>query len=117
MICLTIKPEPAELIADGIKRVENRTWGDRLPAGLLSQPIGIHHGGKHGAIIATARVVAIVTPEEAIAMLPDQEEYIHGPLCWILSDAQRIDPIPCKGNIGLWEYKGQGPTQRQRELF
>ncbi len=30
-------------------------------------------------IIATAGVVAIVTPEEALAMMPDQEEYIHGP--------------------------------------
>ena len=106
MYCLTLHPEFAEMIASGEKIVENRSWGLNADGSWrkgLDEPIGIHRGGKDGAIIATAVVDAILTPREALKRFPEQEEHIGGPLCWILTRVRRIEPIPCKGTQGLWK--------------
>lgn len=29
-------------------------------------------------------------------------QYVAGEWCWILSDPQPIEPIPCKGKLGIW---------------
>ena len=106
MICLTLTPEPAEAIACGDKIVENRSWGLNTDGSFrkgLDGLLGIHRGGKDGAIIATAIVDTILTPKEALKRFPKQKRHIFGPQCWILTNVRRIKPIPCKGNQGLWK--------------
>ena len=106
MFCLTLHREHAEAIANGSKYVENRSWGKNSNGSLrkgLDRTIGIHRGGKGGAIIATAKVAMILTPEQALKYFPEQKQHIGGPQCWILSEVKRIKPIFCAGNQGLWE--------------
>ena len=100
MKILTVNPEWANLIVDGIKRIENRSWGKNV-RGI----IGIHRGGKYGAIIGQVEVVNVLNCEEALKQFPEQEEFISGSLCWILKNAIRFEkPIPHKGKLSLWEY-------------
>ena len=100
MKCITIKPEFAEKIAAGEKTIENRTWAPRY-RGL----IGIHRGGRNGAIIATANLSEIISPAEALQRFPSQKPHIFGPMCWILTEIEKIQPIPCKGRLSLWNFQ------------
>jgi hypothetical protein len=105
MKALTLQEPFATLVANGTKYVENRSWSPFRRNGI--QPgdrIAIHRGGKDGAIIATAVVADVVPPVVALAVLPSQEEYIGGPLCWVLTHIRKLrNPIPCKGRLGLWD--------------
>jgi hypothetical protein len=94
------------MVASGVKYVENRTWGknsDGRRTKGLDGMIGIHRGGRDGAIIATCKVKMIISPEQALKHFPDQEDHIGGPQCWILTEVRKCQPIPCKGKLGVWE--------------
>lgn len=97
MRALTLKPEFADAVADGRKKIENRSWGASVRG-----RIAIHRGGRNGAIIALATVVDVVSTDEARRRFPDQEAYISGPLCWVLEDVERISPVRCRGQLSLW---------------
>jgi hypothetical protein len=70
-----------------------------------------------GAVIAVCRLEAIyVIGEDHLIPVPnngrladlpsDQElsfgDYTPGRYAWILSDVRPVEPIPCKGRLGLW---------------
>jgi hypothetical protein len=58
-----------------------------------------------GAIIATCRLVCVVTsPDDAgrIANGREQWRWFFGPYGWVLADMQEVTPIPCRGFQGLW---------------
>jgi hypothetical protein len=103
MKALSLQEPFASLVRDSKKLVENRSWAP--PASLIGERIAIHRSGSGGAIIATARIVGVVLPEVALAILPeDQEDHICGPLCWLLADVRRLkEPVPCKGRLSLWD--------------
>jgi len=101
MRALTLKPEWAELVLDGSKRIENRSWGEH--GKLAGKRIAIHRGGQGGAIICTVVIKAIVPEDIAYDLFPKQREHICGPLCWILGDKIDVEPATCRGQLGLWE--------------
>jgi activating signal cointegrator 1 len=123
MRALTILQPWAEMIARGVKRVENRTWRTKYRG-----PLAIHVGKSlawmesedagawperygadmpradeltFGAIIAVAELVDCVRVEDLPAELRGHP-FAAGPWCWVLSDARRIEPIACKGAQMVW---------------
>lgn len=114
-VALTICQPYASLIADGKKRVENRTWkpfstlGDNFPiaihAGVSRKWLDTHDGEMpsdmpFGAIVAVCRVIGVALPYDALKW---DAEHSSGPWCWLLDDVRKLDvPIPCKGAQGLW---------------
>lgn len=132
MKALTISQPYAQLIADGHKWVENRTWET-----MYRGPLAIHagkgtqymtrgememQGMAIGAIVATARLVACLHIIDIIDKGDDplfrkklikgtnlnwsqvrRHSYTEGRFCWILADIQKLDqPVPCQGKQGLW---------------
>jgi activating signal cointegrator 1 len=123
MKALTILQPWAEMIARGVKRVENRTWRTKYRG-----PLAIHAGkslawmenedpatwpGRYGvemppadeltfgAIIAIAELVDCVRVEDLPADLRGHL-FAAGPWCWVLDGARRIEPVPCKGSQLVW---------------
>lgn len=118
MKALTICQPYAELIARGVKPIENRTWYTPYRG-----PLAIHAGKSREWMdpddleaypdMAFGAVVAIVNVVGCFSMgdkWPDafrhlhQHEHANGPYCWILYDVQRIDPIPARGAQGIWKW-------------
>lgn len=123
MRAITIRHPWAHLVAASIKRVENRSWptahrgplaihaaklADRLDAGTLAElelrGIAIPPADTlaYGAIIGIVNVVDCVAFEDLPPALAD-DPFASGPFCWILADARILTPIPCRGQLGLWE--------------
>jgi hypothetical protein len=123
MRALTILQPWAEMIARGIKRVENRTWKTKHRG-----PLAIHVGKSKslmesedpfawperygvempqvgdltfGAIIAVTELVDCVRVEDLPAELRGHA-FASGPWCWVLDDVRRIEPILCKGAQLVW---------------
>ena len=123
MRALTILQPWAEMIARGVKRVENRTWRTKYRG-----PLAIHVGkslawmqsedplawpGQYGtelpgveeltfgAIIAVAELVDCVRVEDLPAKLR-RHAFASGPWCWVLKDVRRVEPIACKGAQLVW---------------
>lgn len=115
---LTIRQPAAWLVARGLKRVENRTFRVRYRGPLL-----IHAGcsrDSDGADVRRAlRRRGIVVPDPAdlahgaivgIVDLVDclplrsvrHDPFASGPWCWVLANAHAIEPIECRGQLGLW---------------
>ena len=130
LTCLTISQPFADLIADGEKWVENRTWSDPFRG-----RIGIHAGKRSqyltkkklaerdtGCIIAVGYILAwsslrrfnsIENPERkfvnnSAVTVADvlEHEHTEGPYCIVLVDVQRIQPVPARGQQKLWVYDG-----------
>ena len=113
MKALTICQPYAELIAMGQKPIENRTWPTSFRGRLFIHAgqsrewmdpgdEATYPGMAFGALIATARVISCVRVEQ----LPESligNEHANGPWCWILSEVNRIEPIPFRGAQGLWD--------------
>ena len=105
MKALSIRPDPAEAIAFGKKRIENRSWYTHYRG-----PLAIHRSGKNGAIIAIADLVEIYHSEELRQEYPKlykkHKDYIDdGSLCWLLAKVVPLErEIPCKGALKLWEF-------------
>lgn len=140
---LTIYPPWSELVADGLKPIENRGWTpwpsmlgrylavhaslrydvegadfiDRNPARFGMRRAPRLEDCKHGGIIAVARLVGWVEigahgagQHKVITMLPGHSfvwetdgRWLLGRYGWVLRDAVRFEPVPCRGKQGLWK--------------
>ncbi len=127
MKALTILQPWAELIASGVKRIENRSW----PTSYRG-PLAIHAGkGRRcfdvdadawrdfygvrmplpdevtfGAVIAIATLTACVPRDSLAKEFPELagSPFAEGPYCWVLTDVRRIEPVPFSGKQMLWEF-------------
>lgn len=118
------RPWP-NLIAAGIKTVENRKWHPRRKGGLQPGDWFAVHSGKHfdAEVITFAHEKRGVSldlfdrvPESVITCIarydghtddpatltPEQRNWWLGPIAWILGDVFAFEPIPCQGKQGLW---------------
>ena len=122
MKALTIQQPWADLIASGIKRVENRSWPTShrgliaIHAGAsqkaMKQNSGLVEGEPvYSAIIAVAEIVDCLPLLDAVQRrLPGDplewvvsHEFTEGPYCWVLENVRRLEkPIPCTGALSLW---------------
>ena len=120
MKALTVKQPWAELIALGVKKIENRTWPTTHRG-----PLAIHAGRTTldvdtiaelqnagitiPADLAYGAVVAVVTVTDCIRLAdlpPDLagDPFAFGSWCWLLADARAVNPVQWRGALGLWEF-------------
>lgn len=122
MKALTIFQPYAHMIAIGEKWVENRTWSTEH-RGDIAIHVGRNRewlregdeeeypGMVYGAVIAIAHLYNCVPlvdlkkkiTKESFAVL--QHEHCEGPICWLLRNVRRIQPIFVNGERRLWEWK------------
>lgn len=121
MTALTICQPYADLIANGSKLIENRTW----PTSYRGR-LAIHAGKSRAwlmddedpAAFVFGAIVAVATLADCLelrsASWPSkyqhlkQHEHCGGPWCWILEDVRRVaTPIPFRGAQGLWQFPGE----------
>jgi hypothetical protein len=108
MFALTIAETYARSICDGLKTIE---WRSRQTShrGLVA----IHAAKPVGAIIGLAEIIGCEDlgaptfwPDLAGLAIPgNQNPHIdRWPIAWLLQNARYLPtPIPCRGNLGLWE--------------
>lgn len=137
MKALTVRQPWATLIALGVKRIETRSWPtkhrgplaihaakgmtgpacelcDREP--FRAPLIDAGHDGAislpRGAVIATARLVDVVSCEEiteaddigVLRQLPFGD-FTPGRYAWLLDDVRPLpEPVPAKGALSFWEW-------------
>lgn len=121
MKALTLTQPWAQLIADGRKKIETRSWQP-----VLRGQIAIHAAkgwtaadrdcaeafGYEPATLTRGAIVAVARISHCFPTLyahPSQEEaefgnYTPGRYAWFLSDVRALPtPMPCKGALGLWD--------------
>lgn len=130
--CLTIHQPFAELIACGVKRIENRTWGAKYRGWLgihasqrrdlahVEDPLPAACGELHfGAIVAVGRLVQVITGgirstiNDPRWLWVFDDPYYEGPVAWVLEDVRRVGPIACSGARMLW-YPAEAVQERLR---
>lgn len=94
---LSVKEPFASQIASGVKRIENRSWGSGFAG-----DVALHRCGKNGAILGVMHVSEVLPWVDALAKFPEQDEFIVGPLCWVIDSFTPCTPVPAKGKLSLW---------------
>lgn len=119
----------ASLIKEKVKYIETRSWKTNyrgkiyIHASLKKVPkkderinnlISLleNKSFKYGHIIAEATLVdCIYMDEEFISKIKNNNkeyicgEYSIGRYAWVLKDIKELnEPIPAKGNLGIWNY-------------
>jgi hypothetical protein len=145
MKALTLIQPWAWAICHAGKRIENRDW--RPPRALWGQRIAIHAGKSldddacvrlfaegygipaahvHGAVVATARILGIVTADGNGDL--SVESHLEDPPAWVLSEKNRVwfcgevgwvldeivvlrEPVKARGQQGLWSLTGDEARQ------
>jgi GNAT superfamily N-acetyltransferase len=120
---LSVKQPWAELIAQGIKTVELRTWATThrgpllIAAGQAYDARGAHHNvdGPRGVACCTVALLACRpaligdahnagVPALLMADLLEQCDARGRALyAWVLADARRANPVPIRGQLSLYE--------------
>lgn len=125
MKALSLTQPYAEIIRNGTKKIETRSWktnyrgriyihatsGKPVKDPALMELVK----GKdldYGKIICSARLVDCIrmTPEFIEEVKKNHDEYVSGiyevgRYAWILEDVQPVEPFEIKGHLGLWEVK------------
>jgi hypothetical protein len=137
--CLSLTQPWASLVAFGEKRVETRSWAPARTA--IGQALAIHaakgfplwarelvdeppfsavlgrHGINHhaelplGAVVAVARLTAVVRTEHANGRLMTEQERVFGDYspnrwAWVLDDVVALpEPVPAVGKLGIWSWE------------
>ena len=128
MKALTIQDPWLWAITEMDKRIENRTW--KPPLSIIGQTIALHVSKKpdpagigsiyritdkivtveyrFGKVVATAKVLGWIDTNCHTASSPDllkhlSDKWLFGPIGWVLGDVQKVNPVDCKGALGLWD--------------
>lgn len=112
MKALSIHPVPAMYIAEGIKRIEVRTWETNYRGDLLICSTAKKARGtipSHALCVAQlSDIVPLEYKHLDYAMMDKRHFHKDDNLqAWILDDIRIIKPIPIKGKLGLWNYDGE----------
>lgn len=126
---ITIKQPWATLIVEGNKNVENRTWQTKYRGELyihssknsfdffcldflkendylLYQYIMIYFGIKNNKITRHINMFGSIIGKTNLYDIVDNSDSkwaMGNSYHWLLKDSQKIEPIPCKGKLNIWE--------------
>lgn len=134
---LSIKQPWLYAIMELGKCVENRDWAP--PDYIIGKRIALHASkgiDKDGAqaiariasvdvpgdlplgcFLATAKVVGCITDTEILTITVDSDidRWYGGPYGWLLDDIRKLEkPIPCPGQLGLWNIPDELLRKQQR---
>ena len=116
MKALSIKQPWANMIADGEKTIETRTWSTPHRGPLLivsSKKPDLENfpemsrlgNGPYGCAVAVAQLVRC-RPMEAEDVDEAGCDCYPGAIAWLLDDIRRIEkPFPVKGGLGLYDVE------------
>lgn len=111
VLVITVKQPWANLIIFGNKDIENRSWqtyhrgeifihaakqDDKEAMGVYGAGFNVKEDFKRGAIIGSVEITDMVRDSKS--------KWFNGPIGWVLKNPKPIDPIFCKGKLGLWTY-------------
>ena len=119
MKVLSLKQPYAELILSGRKSIELRKWNTNFRGNFLI------HASKNpdwksmekfgfanlptGSILGKARLIDVKKYADDEAFLKDSKFHLAdrslGGFGFILADAERIEPVPAKGNLNFWNFE------------
>lgn len=114
MKALTVCQPNAELIARGLKPIENRTWPTAYRGELAIHAgksrewmdegdLEAYPGMAFGAVVAIVRLVDCRRVEDLPVNLR-HHEHANGPWCFVLERVRRIEPVPYRGAQGFWDW-------------
>lgn len=136
MKCLSVKQPFADFIFDPItdrKTIETRVWPTNYRGPVLICASATYHKGQYlyferdGEILSRQLVdcsifekenlfllghaIGVVDVVDCRPMVKDDEmaalcEIYPGAFSWVLENPRRIEPIPVKGQLRLWDYRG-----------
>ena len=104
MKAISVKQPWANMIADGSKTIETRTWPTNYRGELLIVSSRRPDIEPAGCAVATATLVdvrAMQPADEAAARFP----WLPGLKSWVLEDVQAIEPFPVRGRLGIYEVE------------
>ena len=132
MKVLTIKEPFATLIKTKVKYIETRSWKTNyrgelyIQAGIAKITKDIFNRKElvelykdkemgYGNIICKCNLVdCVYMTKEFIDNEKEKNyenfiagNYKEGRYAWVLEDVVEIEPIPVKGQLGIWNYKGE----------
>ena len=133
MKALSVTQPWAQLIADGRKRVETRTWSTHYRGWLAihasagwrasdrdyAQTLGYGVDLRRGSVVALVVLMDVVPVERIRDHLSEAElrfgDYADGRYAWLLSGVLRLPtPIPARGALSLWSWPaGDALTPRR----
>lgn len=115
MIALSVKQPWADLIAQGIKRIEVRTWATRHRGDLLivasKAPVvdwidaaGAEHRLPAGAHVCIARLVDCrpLTRADLAATCLEPADWQPGLHAWVLDRIRPVTPTPQRGYAAIY---------------
>ena len=101
MKALSVKQPWANLIADGKKTIETRTWATKHRGLLLivsSKRPNISPAGSAVAIVNVVDCRPMTRADEAAACCSVYKDAVS----WILEDIQPVRPFPVRGALGVF---------------
>ena len=118
MKALSLKQPFAELILQGRKKIELRKWNTKFRGEFLI------HASKNpdersmkafgfdslplGCIVGKATLTEVKSYKNSEEFNKDKNLHLAseewGSYGFILSNVQRMKPIPCKGRLGFWKF-------------
>ena len=122
MKVLTIRQPWAELILEGKKTIELRSWNTNLRGEFLIHSSGNVDGEamkrhklfnlQRQAIIGKANLKDVKEYKDEKDFLKDKDKHLNSIMGkwkfgFILENPQRITPIKIKGKLGFWDFVGE----------
>ena len=108
MKALTLRPEFAELVSNGIKTIECRTWKtDYRGDILITSSSKIRSGTIPGHALCVAELYDIrpMKREDADAACMKKVDCTSDKYAWCLRNIRVIEPFPVKGKLSLWNFE------------
>lgn len=126
MKVLSIRQPWASAIVDGVKDIENRTWETHFRGDFLVHAtrwtserqfyadmefIWDRVNDETAWIPSTYRDVGLIIGQATLVdcVRASVSRWFEGPVGFVLQHGHRIDPIPAKGSLGFWEFRGPVP--------
>ena len=121
MKALSIKQPYAELILQGKKKIELRKWNTHFRGTFLIHVPKVSdedamkkfkfEGLPNGCIVGKVDLVDVKHYKSESEHKKDKSLHLAsskwGNYGFVLKDSRRMKPIPCKGALGFWNFKGK----------
>lgn len=118
MKTLSVRQPWAQLLINGAKTIETRTWKTSyrgrlgIHAGLQTDHLGPWYKFAHDVVLPLGALVGSVELVDCRPMTKADEDaalcdWREGLFAWVVAVPARRDAIPMKGRLGLWDLSDE----------